>query len=168
MIAKIRYLVPVLAIAILVAVVASACGRDDGDIGSRVEASEEQLHDLQDQLEHLSESVEKTQVATAMNTVRSVPLHDMDVALQTASEIPEDVSESQIRRARQAVQAVTWPEELREDAEAVLQAFQEFEDAVARGDLAASKAAATKAHDTWHDFEGPATEFMTGEEAGGH
>jgi hypothetical protein len=170
---KIRFVFLVLPIIAVVAI-AAACNSDD-DLEPRVARSEEQSQALEDQLSRIEEQneelrtiLDKTQVLSAINSIRGVPLHDMDVALQTASEIPSNVSASQVRRARQAVQSVTWPHALEEDAADLLKTLKEFEDALGRSDLAAAKKAATEAHDTWHDFEGPATAFLTGEQAAGH
>jgi hypothetical protein len=98
-----------------------------------------------------------------MNTLRLEELHDLDETSQVASEIEAGWS-GRVTRMRQAVQSVTWPEELQEGADALEATLIELEGALEEEDLEAVKELAAQAHEEWHELEHDAYAFAAGEE----
>ena len=158
MITRLRLLTVGLAIVVL-AITAAACSDDDDDISS-------QLDTIQATLDELVESSQRGHVLATMTTIRTEGLHDIDDAAQQASEIEAGWSGA-IKRMRQAVGGTDWPDELSADAAHWYDKLVAAEDAIASGDLAASKTAISEAHAAWHDIEGPAYLFIAGDEVTG-
>lgn len=159
---------PVIAAAILLMVVAfaSACNgsSSNDDLEPRLAENEQRVQQVQAQIQETQDSFQRTQVLCVLNAISATPLHEIDTNMQTATEIPAGVS-GQIRRARQAAQSITWPEELSSDGNALVNSLKSFEQALSNNDLTGAKTYATQSHESWHHLQDAAYAFVAGEKA---
>jgi hypothetical protein len=135
----------------LVALLIAACGDDDDDSGGNGA-----------DLTALEEQVTKAQVLAAMTVFRVEAIHDLDDSAQKAAEIEAGWS-GQVDRMHIAMMSVTWPEDLKADADSLTAALGDLADAIEADDLEAVKGASGEAHAQWHDFEHETGTYLSGE-----
>lgn len=125
---------------------------------------EMRLADVQGQVQQLQVSLDKAQLIATMDVIDTAGFHGMDEDLQKASEINPRYLGT-VRKVERAVVGTTWPEELKEKADAFLAALHQFEAVLDAEDLVAAKGAATEAHETQHELSEAAWPYVAGEEA---
>jgi hypothetical protein len=116
---------------------------------------------MENTLMQLQDAVQREQVIGAVNALNTAGIHRLDEDLQKASTLDPALL-STIRRARQVAAATDWTEDLKDKAGTMVQAFHDFEAALASEDLAASKAASVAAHAAWHSLDQLAYAYISG------
>lgn len=147
------YSLAIAVLAIVILALSMACG--DTSRGTNIAQLENQIQ----QAEAIST---KAQVLGVLNLGDRSAFHAVDVDLQTASQINPQY-QGTARKMRQAVAGTTWPTELQERAQILLVSLEEFQAALERADLAASKVSASKTHESYHDLSELAWPYVAGE-----
>lgn len=150
-------LIAALAVAIFAA---AACGGDDNDGNSGDLAP--QLEEIQNSLDDLHNSIQRTQVFTVRVAFLEADLHAIDEEMQTASEIPPGFL-TRIRQMEQAAASVDWPDELQDLGDDLAVKLADAAAALMSEDLTESKGTVIIAHAAWHAWDGAAVEYLTGE-----
>jgi hypothetical protein len=113
------------------------------------------------------EAAMKAQVLAVIYQIDTVGLHDLDESVE-AGTIPSG-SLGRVRRSRIAVEAVAWPEGLRETANKLKEHLNQLESAVRDENVDAAKDPAHEAHDVGHDLSDLAYGWLgTGQVGDGH
>lgn len=158
---------------IALALSAVALARDGGsdsrpaEMEGQLQQIQTSLAEIQESLASLDEASTRSQVTGAVSYLNGVGFHAIDDELQVASEIPPVLS-GQITRARQVAEGTRWPDEVKAEADALIAALREFEEALSHDDLQSAKGAAMTAHGEWHHLEGVVYPYLAGEEPAGH
>ncbi len=138
--------------AALLAVVAfgSACGDDDDDSANATDGV-------------TLEQFQKTSVLAALTTVWSEALHDIDDGAQTASEFDVEWT-GRVERIRTAIAGTSWPDHMKERADATAVALATSLEDIEKEDLQAFKGDITAAHEEFHELNEYGQAFIAGEE----
>jgi hypothetical protein len=150
-------------VAVVLAGVAIAADDTGPDLEPRLAELQSQSETTQETLTKVEDSLAKAQLVATLNSLDAVGFHDIDDELQAASEIPAGALGS-IRMARQVAVSTAWPEDLKEQSDALVASLQEMETALDGDDLETAKGAATEVHDAFHELEHHAYPFLAGEE----
>lgn len=170
--AKLKIAVLSMPLMLALGLVVSACGGSDlNPRVEQVEASQSeiagQLQQANTELEELRNALTRAQLMAALDIIDSTGFHGMDEDLQQASEInPRYLG--QVRKAQRVVAGTSWPAEIEDKVAEFSAALDDFETALEGNDLAAAKAAATRAHAAQHDLSNAAWPLVGGETSGEH
>ena len=155
-----------------VALVVSACGDGNDDLEDRVAAIEEQLAGLQTTLassqtsfEGVDDLLRTVNVMVGIGVLQGVEFHHVDTTIQSYTKVDTEFL-STLRNARRITRSAAWPHSLQVDADALVAALHDVEDAFDANDLAQLKSAASVAHTSFHVLESNANELLEGEVAG--
>jgi hypothetical protein len=144
-----------LAAVALVALLLAACGDDDDDDGGG-------SADIQASLDRIEESLQRTQLTTAMTTYRAEGLHELDGEVVDASEIGAGWSGT-LDRLHAVTMGTDWPDDMTEMAATLGSELALAIEAIDADDLAATKEHVGLAHAAWHNLEHDAYAAIGGE-----
>lgn len=159
----------------LLADLAAALGNDDLDTAAPLAtAVHEAQHDFSHAVEHWLGETSTThdpagqpfRVTAAVYLLDTAGLHDLDVRLNEEKLIESSDSGS-VGRVARLLSAVDWPDELAEDAAALIDVLTELATALGDDDLDTAAPLATEVHEVQHDFS-HAAEHWLGEALGAH
>ncbi len=108
----------------------------------------------------LADAVQRTQVIAVIYQLDTAGLHDIDVDL-TAGHIPAGAL-GQVRRARIAAQATSWPHGVQSDAAVLVEAMQRLEAGLRDEDAAKAQPSAKEVHDLEHDLSNKVYAWLSG------
>jgi len=158
------------AILVLSIGVAAACSSDgDSALEDRLGALEQQVAALdtgirqsamlEQQVAALDTGIQQSAMIGTLGVLRDVGLHSLDEIAVAGGEVPAGVSGS-VDRARLAVAATRWPEELSAQAGGLDTKLEALSVALDGDDSAAVAAAIREAHDAWHAFDIDCSEHL--------
>lgn len=131
-----------------------------------------QVKSLEARVAALEASIQLNQVNNAIYHLDLVGLHDLDERLASGGVIEQDThgsgDSSRVRAIARLMSTVMWPEELADDAMALIASLQELAIALADGDVEASAALAAEAHYAQHALSHAAEQWIMGDSATHH
>jgi hypothetical protein len=123
---------------------AVACGDDD-------DAAEGNSSPSAQDIDALTARMQRNEMATALLGIGNLPLHDIDEAIASGEEIPNDAVPS-MRTVIRLISITDWAPNLNADADAVKESAEAFISAAEADDHGAVAEHSTAVHDGWHDF----------------
>lgn len=152
-------------IAALGILAATSCGDSGGDTGeleAELEQLTTQLTGLRSRLDYHEESIQRSQMLSAMLSLQSEDLDGLASDLQTASEIdPEWYLRAE--RMLEAMQATVWPDEFKERTHPMEHGLYDLLTTLAQGDIATSAQTAATIQESWHALEHELYLYIGGE-----
>ena len=153
-----RYVLPLVALLACIGIVVAACGDDDTDAGAPVTPAA------------ASANGDTGAMLAALTVIDGAGFHGMDTALNTPGARIDAAWAGKTRRAIVAAKAISWPEEVRDEAVAFSEASTRLLTALEKDDAAGAAKPAKDGHDTQHDLSTKAWELLgtqAGVKAGG-
>ena len=129
-------------------------------------ASDERVTALEERVAEVEARADRAGLVATMYLLDSSGFHGMDETINNEGRI-EARYEGVVERARAAVMATRWPDELRPTADELLRAMNDLLPALRANDPAAAGPAAKRVHDLEHDLAHDAWAYLAGEESGG-
>jgi hypothetical protein len=151
----------IVASGLLLVGVAAGC-TDTTDLEDRLDAVEQQLSGVNEQLTSVQTSSQNGSMLASLVMLQGAGLHEID-EMAAAGQLVEGTSGG-VDRAILAVSATAWPEDLQPLADDLLAKLEALATALDSADAATVAGPAADAHSAWHDFEHEASAYLGGEE----
>ncbi len=172
-----KLLLPI--VAILIGLVAAGCSTTDPDVTSQLEAQSDRLSHLEEQIDEFSAILDEMtmedmdgehaamegiafEISVAQFVMDTAGFHAIDDALTETSEI-DPAYASTVARVARIVASITWPDDLAEDADHLLEVLAEFQSTLSEDDIEAALPLAGMAHDHQHDLSAAIAAWLSGE-----
>jgi chaperonin cofactor prefoldin len=186
---RIKILTAAVATTALLAFIGAACGGDNTDYEPQIselqsqlsqsqgrqDQLQTQLEGVQTSLDEILQSIAATQLVAALDALDGTGIHDFDeqsIQATSLDDIPSGYL-ADVRKIARIVGSLSWPEDLHDDVDEILEQADTLEAALASDDLAGIKAASPQFHIAWHTLrevgydalsgEGPSSEEQHGE-----
>lgn len=127
--------------------------------------SDDRLAALEERVSAVEAQADRAGLVATMYLLDNSGFHAMDETINNEGRIDARY-EGAVERARAAVLATRWPEELRPTADELLQAMDELLPALRANDPAAAGPAAKRVHDVEHELAHDAWALLAGEGPG--
>jgi hypothetical protein len=130
--------------------------------GCSSDVSESDIDQANARIDDVEEQTTKSQLLAFTNAVRAEDLHGLDEDINAATEIDTSWI-GRATRARRATASVTWPSDMKDAADALLDSLTTLESKLAAEDLAGAKGPATDSHENYHELDHMVAPFLAGE-----